>query len=90
MPSLTYSIIDTFEITNRGLVILGEATCDAISVGKECRISIVTPSGQILTAKGYKEWLLRRTPEPLEKEAYLVEGISKSDVPVGSMATITQ
>lgn len=90
MPSFTYSIVETFEITNRGLVILGEATCDDIHVGKECQISIVTPSGQTLTRKGYKEWLLRRTPEPLEKEAYLVKGISKSDVPVGSVATITQ
>ena len=90
MPSLTYSVIDTFEIKNRGLVILGDSTCEAISVGKECQIVIVTPSGQKLTRKGYKEWLLRRTPDPLENEAYLVVGISKSEVPVGSVATITQ
>ena len=90
MPSLTYSVTDTFEIKNRGLVILGEATCDAVRVGKECEVIIITPLGRTIKAKGYKEWLLRRNPEPLESEAYLVEGVSKSDIPIGSVATITQ
>ena len=90
MPSLTYKIIDTFEITNRGLVILGDATCDAIHVGKTCEISIRTPTGDTVNRTGFKEWPRRKTAEPLDTEAYLVVGVSKSDVPIGSVATITQ
>jgi len=90
MPSLTYKVIDTFLITNRGLVILGDATCDAIHVGTECEISIRTPSGETMNRKGFKEWLLKKTPEPLETEAYLVIGASKAEIPIGSVATITQ
>ena len=42
------------------------------------------PDGTTITARAFKEWLLRRTTNPKEGEAFLLSGLAKGDVPIGS------
>jgi hypothetical protein len=37
-----------------------------------------------LRADAFKEYLLRRQPAPIEKEAYMLRGLHKNDIPPGS------
>lgn len=60
-----------------------------LPVGKLLKATIVSPNGSRLNADAHKEWLLRRTPQPLEKEAYLLSGIDKAQIMEGSSIEIT-
>jgi hypothetical protein len=75
-------VLETFEI-ERGLVIAVEAST-GLPVGKRLTASVTREDGTTLSAVAFKEWLLRRDPRPLENEAYLLPGLKKTDVPVGS------
>jgi hypothetical protein len=76
-------VAEAFQITGRGLVVAVEEVTE-LPVGKKLSARITTPDGTSIDAEAFKEWLLRRTPELLEKEAYLLVGLVKDDVPVGS------
>lgn len=56
----------------------------SLPVGKKLLATITRADGTVLRADAYKEWLLRRNPEPLENEAFLLIGLSKIEVPIGS------
>jgi hypothetical protein len=82
-------IEDTFDITGRGLAVaIGQTT--NLPVGKKLSARVTRPDGSVVQADAYKEWFLRRTPEPLEREAFLLLGLSKADVPIGSSLQIEQ
>ena len=78
-----FAIAEVFEITGRGAVAAIDQVTDR-AVGKAHPVEVVTPSGEILRADAYKELLLRRQPTPIEKEAYLLRGLHKVDIPPGS------
>jgi hypothetical protein len=46
------------------------------------------PDSSKLTTEALKEWFLRRQQRPLEKEAYLLREIEKSEIPDGSFLEI--
>jgi len=76
-------IIETFEITGRGLAVAVEGATE-LPVSKKLLAAVTRPDGSSISADAYKEWLLRRNPQPVEKAAFLLIGLSKSDVPLGS------
>ena len=78
-----FAIADVFEITGRGAVATIEQITDR-AVGKAHAVEVVTPTGEVLSAEAFKELLLRRQPTPIEKEAYMLRGLHKVDIPPGS------
>jgi hypothetical protein len=76
-------VMARFQISGRGLGVAVDGVTD-LPVSRKLEATIVRPDGSSLCADAYKEWLLRRTPEPLETEAFLLMGLTKDDVPVGS------
>ena len=81
---MKFKILETFHITDRGLVVVLDGfTGLAIGVAHPTRIT--TPSGASHSSEAYNEWLLRRTPEPVENEAFILEELAKDDVPIGSV-----
>jgi hypothetical protein len=78
-----YEIIEIFEITGRGAVAVIDGTTER-SAGKPHRVEVLTPGGTTFAAEAHKEYLLRREPTPVEREAYLLKGLHRGDVPSGS------
>lgn len=80
-------IVDTFQITGRGLVVAVESF-SGLPVGKKLAATIIRPDGTSIFADAFKEWLLRRE-QKAETEAFLLMGLSKDDVPAGSEIELT-
>ena len=78
-----YAIADVFEITGRGAVAAIDQVTDR-AMGKAHPVEVVTPTGEILRTDAFKEHFLRRQSTPVEKEAYMLRGLHKVDVPPGS------
>jgi len=73
-------IIEYFEIPNHGtVVVVPEPT--HMPARRVLKVSIIGSDGSRLAAEATKEWLLRRTIELIEQEAYLLRGVSKSQLP---------
>lgn len=82
MAAGRYKVEEVFQITGRGTVVaIGETT--DLPVGKILHATVFRPDGSQLSARAFEEWLLRRDPRPLEKEAYLLQGVEKSEIPEG-------
>jgi len=64
------------------VVAIGETT--DLPVGRALSVTVFRPDGSQLSVRAFKEWLLRRDPRPLEKEAFLLRGVEKAQVPEGS------
>jgi hypothetical protein len=85
--SRRFQIKERFQITGRGtVVVIGETT--DLPVGKVLRATVTRPDSSRLTVEAFKEWLVRRDQQPLEREAYLLRGLDKSDIPDGSLVEI--
>lgn len=82
MPA-EYDIVETFEITGRGAVVVIDAVSDR-SGGRAYPIEVLTPGGVVIPAQAYREQPLRRQPGPVENEAYMLVGLHKNDIPAGS------
>jgi hypothetical protein len=82
MP-VEYEIVETFEITGRGAVVVIDQVSER-GVGKPHQVDVLMPGGGVIRTEAYKEWLLRRQPVPIEKEAYMLNGWHKNDIPLGS------
>jgi hypothetical protein len=76
-------VIETFDITGRGVVAVVAETVD-FGVGKELRVVITRPDETSFEAQAFQEWLLRRQPAPVEHTGFLLRGVTRSDVPIGS------
>lgn len=75
-------VLEIFEI-ERGLIVAVEASTD-LPIGRRLSAVVTRGDGTTVSASAYKEWLLRRSPNPVEGEAFLLRGLRKIDVPVGS------
>jgi hypothetical protein len=81
--SRSYKVVETFEITDRGVVVVIDETVD-LGVGKKLAATIRRPDGSTFEAVAMQEWLLRRRLTPVEHLAFLLADIPKVDVPLGS------
>ena len=76
-------VLETFEISNRGIVVAVDGLTD-LPVAKELEAQIKRPDGSVRQFKASKEFLKRTYPEPAETEAFLVYQATKDDIAVGS------
>lgn len=82
--AIEYDINEVFELHGRGAVVPIEGTTDR-RMGIRHKVQVLTPTGDVLEAEAYKEYLLlRTTPTVLEKECYVLKGLHKDDIPVRS------
>jgi len=81
--AIEFAVAEVFEITGRGAVVVIDQVTDR-AVGKAHPVEVITPAGEVLRADAFKEYLLRRQPTPIEKEAYMLRGLHKIDIPSGS------
>ncbi|MGH1541912.1 MAG: hypothetical protein ACRBHB_15910 [Arenicella sp.] len=75
-----YTIIEKFEITGRGVVVVIDECTERVP-GKAYNVMISADDSQNISAEAFKEWFLRRNPKPVEKEAYMLKGLHKKDIP---------
>lgn len=78
-----YEIIEVFEITNRGVVAVIAETTER-SVGETHKVEVVAPNREVVKTEAFKQFMHRRQPTPVEQEVYLLNGLHKPEVPVGS------
>jgi len=74
-----YTIIEKFEITGRGTVVVIHEITDRRS-GKAYQAEVTGNNDQIISTEAVKEWLLHRSHRPVEQEAYLLKGLHKQDI----------
>ena len=80
-----FEIAEKFEIEGRGAVVVIDVFTEKIP-GKAYHVKVTGKNGELQTT-AYKEYFLRRNPEPIEKEAYMLKGLHKVDI--ADKATIT-
>jgi hypothetical protein len=91
MPSITFTVVDAFDIRGRGVVIVGDKAFSNFLEIKQCDVEITTPTGAFLRCIAFREWLRpSSTPHPDDTEAFFIRGRSKSEIPIGSVVKVTQ
>ncbi len=83
---MTLVVMETFAVQGRGTIALLGGTTE-LGIGRPHPVLIETPDRAVHKCMAWKEWLLRRQSVLDEHEGFLLEGLSKSDVPVGSTVT---
>lgn len=81
-------VSDTFLVTGRGLVVAIDGKTD-LPVARRLRATIELADGRTLSAEASKEWFLIRQPVVRENEAFLLHGLNKDDVPIGSLIDLS-
>ena len=79
-----FAVVETFEILRRGAVAVVDKPTGR-DVGRALRVELVKLSGEVVSTEAFKEYFLRRQPEPTENEAFMLKGLRKGDVPVGTV-----
>lgn len=79
-----FAIVETFDVSGRGAVAVLDGFTGR-SVGRAHRVQLLKPSGETVNTEAFKEWLLRRRPEPIESEAFMLKGARKADLPAGTV-----
>jgi hypothetical protein len=82
MPA-EYQIVETFEITGRGAVVVVEDV-PSRTVGTALRVEILLPDGNVISAEAHREFPLRRQPQSAQSDAFWLKGLHKDQVPPGS------
>jgi hypothetical protein len=91
MPRTTFKVVEAFDITGHGVVLVGDKSFSDFLEIKSCDIEISTPNGDVLKGAAFKEWLLHSTtPQPDAIEALFIRGMKKSDIPISSMVKVKQ
>lgn len=76
-------IDEQFQISGHGLVVAVAFSTD-LPTGRALKATLHLPDGSKVSCNAFKEWLLRRNAQPLEKEGFFLPGISSEQVPRGS------
>ena len=74
-----FEVIEKFEITGRGAVVVIDEITERVP-GKSYTVEVTGANNETLTTEAFKEWFLRRTSKPIEKEAYMLKGLHKKDL----------
>ena len=78
-----FVIEETFRLGSRGLVVLLQESVEQPN-GYRLHARILTPDGFTVEASARREFIRRTSPEPEEREAFLLEGLVGVSVPIGS------
>jgi len=87
MKRTDYQIIELFEITDRGTVVVVDEAVK-LNGGKPISIQITRPDGSAFAGTAFVERLLQRASHPIEKSALLIPNVKKDSVPEGSILSI--
>lgn len=83
-----FEVIESFEITGRGLVVVLPILALDIPHARPLPV-IVRVAGQLpFHAQAFHEILLRRSTAALENSAFLLAGLQKAQVPIGSIVEL--
>ena len=75
----TYKVVAKFELSGRGAVVVIDEITDHVP-GRPYNIQVTGVNGKLLFAEAFKEWVLYRQPNPIEKESYTLNGLHKEDI----------
>ena len=78
-----FTIEEAFNISSRGLAVILNRITD-LEIRKEYKAKLFKSDDMELEVTAWKEFLLRRNPIPEEKEAFLLVGMKKEEVPIGT------
>ena len=78
-----FTIEEAFNISGRGVAVVLSGVTD-LGIGKEYKAKLFNLDAETLEVTAWKEWLLRRNPVIEEKEAFLLVGVKKEEVPIGT------
>ena len=84
---ISAQIIECFEVTGRGTIILIDSKTD-LPTGRCLRAKVQHHDGSTREYEAWKEWLLRRTTPPLEDEAFLIVDAVSEKVSIGGTITL--
>lgn len=82
MRKKIFIIEESFQITGRGLVIVGEKQDKSFELGMKTPLIIITPQGKEINAKVVGIEMF--SPPNFKIEAISIGDFSKSDIPIGS------
>jgi len=82
-------ILERFSIDGRGTAVVVDGFAD-LPVSRPLSAVLRKPDGSQMTVVAHKEWLLRRSAPVDEREAFLLLGVEKSDLPEGTLIQITE
>jgi len=78
-------VIESFEITGRGLVVVLPVLASELPHTAPLSVTVRAPGQLPFQAQALHEILLRRSTPALESSAFLLTGLRKSQVPLGSI-----
>ena len=87
MESHSYAIIEVFDITHRGTVVVIDDVI-GLNGGQPVRVRITGPDGAAFDAVAFVERLLRRVPTVIEKTALLLRNVPIDAVSAGATMTL--
>jgi hypothetical protein len=80
---------ESFGIAGRGTAACFRGSAEGLPLGRVLRVRIQRPDGSCVDAEATVELLLRRLPpQPGERAALLISGLSRDDVPPGSLLLV--
>lgn len=77
-------VIESFEITGRGLVVVLPVMASDLPHATPLPVTVRVPGQSPFHAQAFHEILLRRSTATLENSAFLLAGLRKAQVPIGS------
>ena len=80
-------ITECFQIKGRGTVVVINAKTE-LPIGRCLDATIFHHDGKTETYDAWKEWLLRRSKEPVENEAFLIVDVTIEQIPNGGSITL--
>lgn len=83
-----FTIEDHFQITGRGLVIVGEKEDKSLELKIGTSIIIETPEGKEIQSK--VDGLEMLNPPNFKSEAILIRDFTKNDLPIGSTVFVNE
>lgn len=78
-------VIETFEITGRGLVVVLPVLASDLPHATPLPVLVCVPGQLPFHAQAFHEILLRRNTAALENSAFLLTGLRKAQVPIGTI-----
>lgn len=78
-----FLVDETFHIEGRGEVVLFSDRA-GLPAGYALHARIRLPDGSMFEAQAFREFLRRTEPHVHEREAFLLKGLARDSVPVGS------
>ncbi len=88
MKALRYKVEERFALTARGTALVIKETT-GFPAATCLRAIVYRPDGTQLVAEAFKDFVLQGSPAPLEREAFVLRGVDKNEIPHGCYVEIS-